>query len=422
MRTTAQTSPLRAVADRNIPGLPAALAALAQALGRALELAVLPAAAIDAAAVRQAELLFVRSTVRVGPALLLGSAVRLVATATIGTDHLDLPWLAAQGIHAASAPGCNADSVVQWLAAALLSHALPLLQRARAGEAPVAGVVGVGNVGRRAARLLEALGFQVLRCDPPRQRSEAACADFLPLDALLGRCDLLTLHVPLTRAPQDPDATFGLLDAARVQALRPGVVLVNACRGEVLGERGQPVLQAARAGCFAALLLDVFPGEPRPDPALVAAATVATAHIAGHSLEGKINGTRMVYEAACRHLGVTPTWQPGPEWLPPPPLDGVCVDDLGALDGDGAVDDHPDDLALLQALVQRSYDLAADDHALRQIVALPEPPEDRAGAYRRFRDQYPVRRELTGARLRALRPRPWLAGVLAALGVELCWV
>ena len=108
-----------------------------------------------------------------------------------------------------------------------------------------------------------------------------------------------------------------------------------------------------------------------------------------------------------------------PQWLPPPPLDGVCVDDPGAADGDGAVDGQPDDLALLQALVQRSYDLAADDHALRQIVALPEPPEDRAQAYRRFRDQYPVRRELTGARLRALRPRPWLAGVLAALGVEL---
>src|SRR5262249_21831184 len=149
------------------------------------------------AAVRGADVLLCRSTLRVGEALLAHSRVKLVATATIGTDHLDLPWLASRGITVASAPGSNAPSVALWWAAALLTgaarHRLTLAGR-------TAGIVGVGNVGRRVEQVARALGMEVLRCDPPRARAEGSQGEgsFLPLDAVVAAADVVTLHVPLT--------------------------------------------------------------------------------------------------------------------------------------------------------------------------------------------------------------------------------
>lgn len=380
---------MKVVADSNIPGL----AEAARTFG-AVEFDGCPAAEIDAARVRDAELLFVRSTVRCGPALLAGSRVRFLATATIGTDHLDLPWLAARGIEVASAPGSNADSVVQWLGAALLELDIPLQGRP-------AGVVGVGNVGGRVARLLEAMGAEVLRCDPPRQRAGLDPFAYHELDDLCRRCELLTLHVPLTHA--GADRTVSLIDERRLRLLPARAVLVNAARGEVVD--GGALLATRRGGHLGAAALDVFPGEPAPDPGLVAALDLATPHIAGHSLEGKINGTRMVYAAACRFLGVVPSWRPGPELLPPNPTDGRRPD----RDSSGRSDEE----MLAQLL---GYDIRADDRALRRMVALPTA--ERGAAFRRYRENYPVRRELTGARLFLPGPRPRLQAMLAALGAR----
>jgi erythronate-4-phosphate dehydrogenase len=304
---------MKIVADRNIPFVEEAFASFG-------EVQVLPGSAITADAVRDAKMLLCRSTIRVGAPLLEGSRVRFVATATIGTDHLDLAWLAQRGITWASAPGSNADSVVQWFAAALLELGLDL------GRTRI-GVIGAGNVGRRIARLAALLAevsaaAPPLICDPPRARAEGPGGSpflappgegrggFVPLEELLAGSDLVTLHVPLERS--GPDATLGLVDAARLGLMREGAVLVNASRGEVIDE---PAVVAAR-GRLGALVLDVFAGEPRPSPDLIAACTLATPHIAGHSLDGKINGTRMIYAAACRFLGIEPTWQPAPPIRP----------------------------------------------------------------------------------------------------------
>ncbi|HEX8950725.1 MAG TPA: 4-phosphoerythronate dehydrogenase, partial [Polyangia bacterium] len=266
---------MRIVADANIPYLHDAFGPLGTVV-------TLPARELTPEAVRDADLLLVRSTVRVNAALLAGSRVRFVATATIGIDHLDTAFLDGAGVRWASAPGSNADSVVQWFAAAM--------QRVPDVAARQLGIVGVGNVGARIERLFRALDAKPpLLCDPPRARREGADA-FVALDEIFARCDLVTLHVPLTRSGED--ATFHLVDARR---LRRDAVLVNACRGEVLDS-------ASALAVANPLLLDVFEGEPSPDPRLVARAAIATPHIAGHSLDGKANGTKMIYDAACAFL------------------------------------------------------------------------------------------------------------------------
>jgi erythronate-4-phosphate dehydrogenase len=246
------------------------------------------------------------------------------------------------------------------------------------------GIVGVGNVGGRIERLFRALHVKPpLLCDPPRARREGAAA-FVALDEILERCDLVTLHVPLTRSGED--TTFHLVDARK---LRRDAVLINACRGEVLDTQSALAVDNR-------LLLDVFEGEPTPDPRLVARATIATPHIAGHSLDGKANGTKMIYDAACAFLGVTPAWTPR-QSLPPPP--GAIVIDRRD-DGVGAA---------LQA-VAAGYDPAADDAALRAFSD--------GAAFRAYRENYPERRELDGRPVKFVAPLTDAIAMLNAYGAR----
>jgi len=371
---------VKILADRNIALVKEAFAELG-------EVTTLPGSAIDADQVRDAELLLCRSTIKVGRSLLAHSRVRFVATATIGIDHLDTGWLAERGIPWASAPGSNADSVVQWFAAALLALGFDPANRR-------IGVVGVGNVGRRILRLAEALatlsgGPPPLACDPPRARVEGP-AGWVALEPLLEACDLVTLHVPLLR--DGPDATVRLLDRARLALLRPGAVLVNASRGEVI----EPAALLEARARLSALALDVFPGEPRPEPALVAACTIATPHIAGHSLDGKLNGTRMIHAAACAWLRHEARFTPA---LPPPEPADLLIDPA-----------TPAPRALLEAL-RAGYPIARDHAALAAILQGPDP----GAGFSQYRNQYPVRRELSAYNLRIHQSLQELPRLLATI-------
>lgn len=368
---------LRIVADKNIPQVEAAFSALGT-------VEVVRSTEITAERVRSADLLLVRSTVQVGPALLSGSRVRFVATATIGTDHLDLPWLAAQGIAVASAPGSNADSVVEWWLCALLKT----VDRV---DGVRLGIVGVGQVGGRIERVARALGMRVLCCDPPRAEREPGFVS-TPIDALLPEVDVVTLHTPLTR--DGAHATVKLLDEARLSRLHDGAIVINAARGELVD--GAALIAASQQKSLT-LLCDVFPMEPAPDPALLAACRLATAHIAGHSLDGKLNGTLAVYRAACAFVGATPTWEPK---LPPAQPLAVTLDDTRSVE------------ELLRVMLRLRYDQRADDTALRAITALPDA--ERAAAWRAFRDNYRERRELRGLRVVGAPPR--LTAALRLLG------
>lgn len=374
---------LRILADENLPGVRAAC----EPLGT---LTTLPGEAIGAKQAAGADVLLLRSVTRVDAALLGSRAPLFVGTATSGFDHVDRALLRNLQVAFAHAPGCNATSVAEWFSAALVRLAR---RRQRPLVGACLGVVGVGRVGREVARCARALGLTVLLDDPPRQRQEGP-QDFTPRPDLLARSDFVTLHVPLSA--EGPDATLGLVDRGFFAAMRPGATLLNASRGGVTD--GAALLEARQAGKLADVLLDVWPHEPRLAPALARATTLATPHVAGHSLDGKIAGTRMLIDALCARLGRPTTWQAPPLPSPPPiELDST----VGAA-------------ACAAQAVLRAYPIERDDAALRATLDLPA--DERAAAFGALRRAYWPRRGFAAWTVRA-RPRATAVdAALAGLG------
>ncbi len=351
---------------------------------------------ITPARVRDADLLAVRSTTRIDRALLDGSRVRFVGTATIGYDHLDTAYLDQAGIKWCAAPGCNANSVSEYLMAALLClgrrHGLTL-----AGK--TIGVIGVGNVGSLVVRKAEALGMRALQNDPPRRDAEKSVL-FLPLDDVLAGSDIVTLHVPLTKA--GPYPTVRLAGRGFFERLKPGAVFINAARGGVMDS--DALLAAMDRKVVAHAVLDTWEGEPAFLSEVLARADLGTPHIAGHSFEGKVTGTVMVYREACRFLGRAPAWTP--DALLPPPL----VPEIRLADSD-----RPEE-AVVGEIVRRVYDIEADDRRLRAIADQASQP--RSAQFERQRKDYPIRREFRFTRVVLPAPRPALERKLRGLGFQ----
>lgn len=249
---------------------------------------------INAAQVRDADALIIRTRTRCDAALLEGSRVSIIATATIGFDHIDMEYCRAKGITVTTAAGCNARAVLQWVGAAL-SH----LSKGDGWqpEQRTIGVVGVGNVGGLVARYCEAWGFKVLRCDPPRALREEG---FIPLEQMLPQVDILTLHTPLN------ESSYHILNSQNIKLLKPSAAIINTSRGECV-ESGVLLGSESRK-----IFIDVWEEEPDIDPAILQRATLATYHIAGYSLQGKANGSAMSVESVARHLEL-----PIEGWYPP---------------------------------------------------------------------------------------------------------
>lgn len=291
-------------------------------------------AKIDSAMVRDADALIIRTRTHCGKALLDGSSVKVVSTATIGMDHIDCEWCGSAGIAVFNAPGCNADAVMEYVFAALNAIS------ARKGidmQGKTLGVIGVGHVGSRVVDMALQRGFKVLMSDPPRELAEGG-EGFTPLAELLDKSDIVTLHIPLW--PEN----VNFADEKFFMALRPGTVFINASRGEVVDEEALKA-EAHRLG---GVVMDVFRNEPQIDPDVIRVADIITPHIAGYSNVGKINGT----VAAVR---------------------GVAeVLDIEELKQFSIVHDHkPFDI--------EAYDIMADDAALR---AHPEDFEQLRSHYR----------------------------------------
>ena len=327
--------------------------------------------------VRDADALITRSTTRVNRSLLEGSAVRFYGSGVIGTDHIDIPYLESRGIAWSAAPGCNAESVANYVTAALLwlggRYGLTL-------EGKAIGVIGVGNVGRRVCTHARALGLRVLACDPPRQRNAAdrEAQGFAGLGQILSEADIITCHVPLTQ--EGPDATYHLLQAAEFARMKPGVIFINAARGPVIAT---DALLAALGTRVAHAVIDCWEGEPAYRPDLLARADIATPHIAGHSFEGKVNGTAMVYRKACAFFGAEASY---PFALPEPPVPLWQADAAGQCDEDA-----------LRRLVLSVYDIEADSQRLKASCVADAAA--RAAAFDAQRSDYPMRREFASTRV-----------------------
>ncbi len=252
----------------------------------------LPADEITPDSVADADAMFVRTRTQCGPELLAGSNVRFIASATIGTDHIDTQWCENQGIKVVNAPGCNAPAVAQWVFAAAEAMADKPLDEL------TIGVVGVGHVGGIVSRHARNLGMNVLECDPPRGLP-------LSLEQVAAEADILTFHTPLTRQGDHP--TYHLLNADVLSIMKPGAIVMNAARGAV-ADTGALVNAISQKGLRAAI--DCWEGEPLIDRTLLTAAEIATPHIAGYSLQGKQRASLMVLNEFRSFIGLPPISDP----------------------------------------------------------------------------------------------------------------
>jgi erythronate-4-phosphate dehydrogenase len=353
---------MKIVADDKIPFLKAVLEPYA-------DIMYLPGATITRNDLLDADALLVRTRTKCNQELLEGTKVKFIATATIGYDHIDTVWCDANRIHWTNAPGCNSWSVHQYMASALV---LLAEKKNYVLKGKTLGIIGVGHVGSKVARLGEAFGMRVLLNDPPRSRKEGS-AKFCELEQLLEQSDLVTLHVPLNTTGEDK--TYHLADGKFFSRMKKGAWFINASRGEVMETKS--VREAVKSGRTGALVLDVWEHEPDIDLELLAMADIATPHIAGYSVDGKAMGTAMSVQALAAYFNLPLTgWLPSD--LPAPPVRLLETEKKDIMQ------------TALAKLIGKTYNIFDDDQRLR------ESP----GTFEKQRGSYPPRREFNSFRVK----------------------
>lgn len=310
----------------------------------------LPSADINAAAMRDADALITRTRTICDASLLDGSRCSLIATATIGTDHIDLDYCRDRGIKVVNAPGCNAPGVGQYVSRALIQ-----LYGAERLKDMTIGIVGVGNVGRIVERWTRGLGMKTLLCDPPRAEREGADG-FVDIDFIYRHADVITYHTPLTKTAPHP--TYHLFDAASVQKLGRHPLIINAARGGVVDNA--VLLSALQSGAVSGAVMDCWEGEPDIDRVLLDRCAIATPHIAGYSREGKIRATVMAVEAVCDHFGFPyPQWDEKPGPVPESVTPESVVASYDIIADTAALKSAPHDFEALR----NTYNFRSEPHA-----------------------------------------------------------
>ncbi len=354
---------LKLLADENMP-------LVEKLFGEFADISRKPGRQIQADDLKGVDILLVRSVTQVDSALLAqADQLGFVGTATIGTDHIDQRLLAERRIVFASAPGCNAEAVVDYVLSGIWNHCRD--HQLDPGNLTY-GVIGCGNVGGRLVERLERLGVTVLQSDPPKAERESRFID-TPLDRLLSQADVICCHTPLTL--DGVNATYHLLSADNLARLKPGALLINAGRGPTIDNKA--LLKRLTDGADICCILDVWELEPEVDAALADRAYIATPHIAGHSLDGKIRGTWMLYQALKSYFGITDSQSDLQlvDILPDAPVSalrsGRSVDPL--------------------SLMQLVYDQWRDDRAFR--ASLDSDLARQKQNFDLLRKNYPLRRE-----------------------------
>jgi erythronate-4-phosphate dehydrogenase len=348
---------MKIVADDKIPFLKGVLEPYSNVV-------YLPGAEITRDHLMDADALLIRTRTKCNEKLLKGTNVKFIATATIGYDHIDTIWCENNNIYWTNAPGCNAGSVYQYIASALVT----LAQKNNFNLADRSlGVIGVGNVGKKIVRLGEHLGMRVLLNDPPRARKEGTCG-YISLEGIIRECDIITCHVPLIM--DGVDKTYHLVNQKFLSALNPGSILINSSRGEVVDNLTLANFLKTKHQ-IQSIVLDVWENEPSINTDLLSTVNIATPHIAGYSADGKVNGTAMSVQALSKFFNI-----PLKLWVP----SDIPVPDKSELE----IDCQGKTLqAILTESILFTYSIIDDDTRLRQSVS----------TFEKQRGNYPLRRE-----------------------------
>jgi erythronate-4-phosphate dehydrogenase len=377
---------MKIIADANIPFVKECFSSLG-------DVTAVPAGRITAELVADADILLTRSVTKVDEALLNRSHVKFIGSATSGFEHVDTEFLQKKDIAFAYAPGSNANSVAEYVVAALLvlakKHKFQL-----AGQS--IGIIGAGHIGSKVAAKTAALGMNVLLNDPPLRR-QTHDPKYLPLKELAD-CDFITMHTPLTF--EGIDKTFHLADEAFFKSLKDGAFFINTARGGVVDTAA--LKTAIRSKKLAGTVLDVWENEPNIDNELLLMVDLSTPHIAGYSLDGKVAGLMMIYEAACDYFGTEPKYS-AEDFLPTPETGQITIDpDAGT------------EQNIVHDVVQQVYIINRDDFNTREILIVPS--EQQGQWFDDLRAEYPVRREFHNTRIIFNRPCETLVAKLKGIG------
>lgn len=353
---------MKIIADDKIPFLRGVLEPFA-------EVVYMPGSKISRSDLTDTDGLLIRTRTKCNEALLHGTSVKFIGTATIGYDHIDTDYCDARNIKWINAPGCNSSSVQQYITAALLKLSV---DEGFKLKNKTLGIVGVGNVGSKVEKIAGILGMKVLLNDPPRERKEGS-DKFVSFDTILRESDIITLHVPLNRSGDD--RTYHLISGEVFRSMGKKAWLINSSRGEVVDT--ESIKAALKNGLLAGAILDVWENEPDIDSELLSAAHISTPHIAGYSTDGKAKGTSMVVNSLCSFFKLPLTdWYPGN--IPHPGNKVIEIDCSGKSDEE-----------IIGEAVKVTYDIASDDTKLRQS---PDTFEKQRG-------DYGIRREFQSYRI-----------------------
>ena len=352
-----------------------------------------PGRTISQADLQDTNILLIRSITQVNETLLRDTSVEFVGSASAGIDHIDKQYLSKRNIGWASAAGSNANSVAEYVIAALLYLGAQYDCRL---EGKTIGIIGVGNIGKLVQAKAGALGMRPVLHDPPL--ADAGLITSQSLEDTLA-CDFVTLHTPLTTDGHYP--TYHLLNKDTLQGLGPSTALINAARGEVVDT--EALRDAIRRQRIGPVILDVWEQEPYINWDLVNATTLATPHIAGHSLDGKANGTLMLYSALCKHLGIIPSWNPA-TCLPKPTVPTVSVR-LNTLS----------DQEQTRKILHTIYNIEEDCQRMRQLSRVDS--NEAARGFDLLRKNYPIRREWHKTKVKLPKRSRNLKKVLHRLGI-----
>ncbi len=353
---------------------------------------LMPGREINNSALKDTDVLIVRSITTVDEELLKNTPVKFVGTATIGTDHIDLDYLKSKNIFFADARGCNAYSVAEYVLASLLNLAVKFDFSLKDKSI---GIVGVGNVGSKVAAFSEVLGMTVLLNDPPLKR-KGDKSNFVELDEIL-KCDIVTLHTPLNL--DGIDKTYHLFNNDNLNKLKDGAILINSSRGAVINNLD---LLTAIEKKNLKVVLDVWENEPDINIELVKYVLIATPHIAGYSYEGKVNGTKIIYESLCEYLGEDKTIKFD---LPIPKEPTLIFNNSNKLETG------------LNDLISTIYSIQEDDNRMRKIIEMEK--EGRMKYFDLQRKNYPRRREFNNYTIKSSNLSKSMQDVLKKLRFKL---